>query len=74
MIKITDDAPNINDINIPLVEELPKGYETIDDWQPFRLNINIIGYNNCFSIKENWWKQPKFQFKNRFYWENPTWK
>ena len=74
MIKITDDAPNINEIDIPIVEEIWGEKDTIDDWQPFRLNNNIIGFNNRFSISEEWWKQPKFKFKNRFYWKNPMWK
>lgn len=74
MIKITDDAPNINEIDIPIVEEIWGEKDTIDDWQPFRLNNNIIGFNNRFSIFEEWWKHPKFKLKNRFYWKNPMWK
>lgn len=32
-------------------------------WQPFRLNINIIGHKNR-KPEYKWWSNPKYQIRN----------
>lgn len=74
----TDDCPSIELIEIPYANKIDKDFfyeDTFEEWQPFRLNINIIGGNNKFYIKRDWWRQMQYnKTKNRFYWKSPKWK
>ena len=60
----TDDCPYLEPVATPDSERymFPKE-EYFEDWQPFRLNTNTIGYNNKFEPKEKWWKSPYFKFR-----------
>ena len=58
----TDDCPYIEPYATPDSERAIFPMDSyFDDWQPFRLNTNIIGYNK-FNFKEKWWKTPRINF------------
>jgi hypothetical protein len=60
----TDDCPYIEPYATPDSERQMFPIEhSFEEWQPFRLNINIIGYNNKFDRKEKWWKTPRIMYK-----------
>ena len=64
----TDDCPYLEPVATPNSERymFPQD-EYFENWQPFRLNTNIIGYNNKFERKEQWWKSPYFKYRLSHY-------
>lgn len=69
----TDDCPYIELYATPDPDSERHIEHSFEEWQPFRLNINIIGFNNKFDRKEKWWKTPRIRYKlsqNKIYPKN----